>query len=247
MKRTFNEKQQKILAFVGVAVFVLITVFFCVFVGKPLIRSLSEPEKFKEWLDGFGFFGRLCYMGMVTAQVFFAVIPGEPFEIFGGYAFGAVEGTLLNLAAAWIGSCIVFFFVRRFGVRAVEIFFSKEKIESLKFLHSSPKREAIFYFLYTVPGTPKDLLCYFAGLTDINSRNWLIFSLIGRLPSIVTSSFGGDALSSENYPKAVAIFAITLVLSALGAYVYCRICTAKSRKNAEGVKHAEAVNDKKDK
>ena len=37
---------------------------------------------------------------MVILQVIVAIIPGEPLEIVGGYAFGAVEGTLLCLAVA---------------------------------------------------------------------------------------------------------------------------------------------------
>lgn len=229
VKKELTVKQQKIVAGIAVGIFFVLSAFVVLFLGKPLIRSLGEPERFKAWLDGFGLWGRLCYAGLVALQVFFAVIPGEPFEIFAGYAFGAVEGTFLNLAGAWVGGAIVFFFVRRFGVRAVEIFFSKEKIESLKFLHNSPKREAILFFLYTIPGTPKDLLCYYAGLTDIGARRWLIFSLIGRLPSILTSTFGGHALSSRNYPAAVLIFAVTVILSGFGIFIYYRF-TQKHKK-----------------
>lgn len=228
-KRELTKKQQKAVAGIAVGLFFLLSVFVVLFLGKPLVRSLSEPERFKAWLDGFGIWGRLCYTGLVALQVFFAVIPGEPFEIFAGYAFGAVEGTILNLAGAWIGGAIVFFFVRRFGVRAVEIFFSKEKIESLKFLHNSPKREAILFFLYTIPGTPKDLLCYYAGLTDIGTRRWLIFSLIGRLPSILSSTVGGHALSSKNYLAAIIVFAVTVAISGVGIWIYYRFCEKHKR------------------
>lgn len=224
MRRELSEKQQRLLAGLSILIFVLISAAVVLLVGKPLVRSISKPEQFKVWLDGFGFSGRLCYMGMVILQVFFAVIPGEPFEIFGGYAFGAIEGTILNLIATWLGGLSVFFFVRRFGVRAVEVFFSKEKIERLRFLCNSPKRRALLFFLYTVPGTPKDLLCYFAGLTDIDSRHWLLFSFVGRLPSIVTSTFGGHFLSSKSYLAAVLVFGITLSISLIGIYVYYRIC-----------------------
>jgi len=219
-----SEKQQKIFAAVGVGTFIAISVFVFVFLGRPLIRYLSEPEKFKEWLDGFGAWGRLCYVGLVIIQVFFAIIPGEPFEIFAGYAFGAWEGTILNLIGAVIGGTLTFFFVRRFGIRAVEIFFSKEKIESLQFLHTSTKREALLFFFFTVPGTPKDLLCYYAGLTDIDARRWIIFTIFGRLPSILTSTVGGHALSSKNYIAAIIVFAATVLISAVGGWAYYRIC-----------------------
>ena len=64
-------------------------------------------------------------------------------------------------------------FVRRFGRELVEVFFPKEKIESLRFLQSSPKRDLLFWIVFVVPGTPKDLLCYFAGLTDLSWGKWL--------------------------------------------------------------------------
>ena len=223
-KFELSEKQQKIIAVIGIILFAAVSVFVILFLGKPLIKNISEPEKFKAWLDGFGAWGRLCYIGLVMLQVFFAVIPGEPFEIFAGYAFGAVEGTILNLIGTFVGGAVTFFFVRRFGMRAVRIFFSKEKIDSLRFLHTSAKREAILFFLFAVPGTPKDLLCYYAGLTDIDARRWLIFTIFGRLPSVVSSTIGGHALSSKNYLAAAVVFAVTVLLSAVGVWIYYSVC-----------------------
>lgn len=70
-----------------------------------------------------------------------------------------------------------------------------------------------------IPGTPKDLLCYFAGLTDIRLSLWLLICSLGRLPSIVTSTVGGDALGTSNYWFAAAVFAITLVISLVGLLI----------------------------
>ena len=41
-----------------------------------------------------------------------------------------------------------------------------------------------------IPGTPKDLLCYFAGLTDMKFPVFLLICSLGRLPSLVTSTIG---------------------------------------------------------
>ena len=43
-------------------------------------------------------------MGMTLLQVLVAVIPGEPLEISGGYAFGAVQGTVLCMLGAFLGT-----------------------------------------------------------------------------------------------------------------------------------------------
>lgn len=87
----------------------------------------------------------------------------------------------------------------------VEVFFPEEKLKKLKFLKTTPKRDMIFFIIFMIPGTPKDLLCYFTGLTDIKFSLWLLICSLGRLPSIITSTVGGDALGTSNYWFAVAV------------------------------------------
>lgn len=61
-------------------------------VGEPMLRLASDPEAFRQWIAERKTSGLLLYGGMVCFQVFFAIIPGEPLEIAGGYAFGAALG-----------------------------------------------------------------------------------------------------------------------------------------------------------
>ena len=75
-----------------------------------------------------------------------------------------------------------------------------------------------------LPGTPKDLLSYFAGLTDIRFPVWLLICSFGRIPSIITSIVGGDALGEGNYTYAILVFAVTLAVSGVGLFVYNQIC-----------------------
>ena len=220
---TLSKKQQKIIAAVAFGVFLLMMGLMGWFVGVPILRFVGEPELFRQWVESAGIWGEAAYIGMVIIQIIVALIPGEALEIAGGYAFGAVEGTLLCLGAATAGSMIVFALVRRFGLRLVEVFFSREKLRSLRFLKSSPKRDLLFLIVFMIPGTPKDLLCYFAGLTDIRFPLWLLICSLGRLPSIITSTVGGDALGTENYIFAAAVFALTLLISAGGIILYRRL------------------------
>ena len=135
-----------------------------------------------------------------------------------------MEGTLLCLAASTAGSILVFLLVRRFGMRLVGVFFSRDKLNSLRFLRSTPKRDFLFLLIFMLPGTPKDLLSYFAGLTDIRFPVWLLICSFGRIPSIITSIVGGDALGEGNYTYAILVFAVTLAVSGVGLFVYNQIC-----------------------
>ena len=73
------------------------------------------------------------------------------------------------------------------------------------------------------------MLCYVVGLTDLPLRSWLIISAIAPLPSIVTSTIGGDALGMGDYGFALLVFVITVVISGLGLLAYHLICRTKER------------------
>lgn len=221
----FTQKHKKAVAIAAAAVFLLFITVVFVYVGVPMVRLASEPDAFRNWVDARGLWGKLAYMGMVYLQVLVALIPGEPLEIGGGYAFGAVEGTLLCLLGGTLGSLTVFFFVRRFGIQFVEVFFPREKLHSLRFLQRSRKRDVLFMLIFLLPGTPKDMLCYFAGLTDIRLSTWLFICSVGRIPSVVSSTIGGNMLGSERYLIAAIVLAATLLVSGLGLLVYRCICT----------------------
>lgn len=217
-------RQKKLLAGTGITVFLLLMLWVCWCAGRPLIRFVQEPERFRAWVDSQGPAAPALFIGMVALQVVVAIIPGEPLEIAAGYAFGAVEGTLLCLAGTFLGSMAVFFLVRRFGTRAVEIFIPLEDLRPLRFLQKSEQRLRLWvFFIFFLPGTPKDLLCYFVGLTKLPLRSWAVICLVARLPSLVTSTVGGNALGTERYLLAAVVFCATLVISSLGLLLYRRL------------------------
>lgn len=192
-------------------------------VGKPMVEFVREPERFRAWVDSSGFISRVIFVGMVVFQLIIALIPGEPLEMGAGYAFGAVEGTILCIIGCVIGSALVFLFVRRFGVKLVEVFFPREKIRSLRFLQDSRRLNLLTFIVFFIPGTPKDLLSYFIGLTDMKLGTWLCITAVARIPSIVTSTVTGDALGLKDYQFALIAFGVTLALSLLGILVYRRL------------------------
>lgn len=233
MKRTLTEKQKKMLSAAAIIIFILLFAALAWFVGRPMIRFARQPEQFRSWVDGHGAWGCAAYAAMVFLQVVVAIIPGEPLEIAGGYAFGAWWGTALCLIGAVLGSAAVFALVRRWGRPLAEVVFPKEKLDKLQFLHSSPKRTALLWLIFTAPGTPKDLLCYFAGLTDMKWRTWLLIATVGRLPSIVTSTVGGGALGDRNYTTAAIAFGVALAAAGVGYLVYRAVCRRNGQKGED--------------
>ena len=128
------------------------------------------------------------------------------------------------MAGILIGSLLVFTLTKKFGVKLVELFFSMDKIRSLKFLHNKQRMYFITFLVFFIPGTPKDLLSYVAGLTPIKLGPWLLLSTVARIPSVLTSIISGDAVGTQNYIFALTVFGITGVLSITGLLIYNAIC-----------------------
>ena len=196
---------------------------FSIYIGRYLLTFINEPEAFRNWIASFGVYSPLAYITVTILQIMIPLIPGEPMEMIAGYAFGSFIGTMLCILAESLGSFIVLFLVRRYGKRIVEIFFEKEKIDSLSFLRSSDKRILLFAVIFIMPGTPKDLLCYFAGLTDIETAVLIPLISLGRFPSIITSTLAGDHLGDQRYILAMFYIFAAGLLSMIGILIYHHI------------------------
>ena len=201
---------------------ILILLAVCYFIGKPLLEFVSEPEAFRDWVQSKGFLGVLVFMILNILQVILAIIPGGPFEVVAGYAFGVIPGTILCDIAMSIGGVINFLLVRRFGMKFIELFTTREKIESVKFLKANKKSEMLLFLFFLLPGTPKDLMCYVVGLSNLTLSKWIIINLVGRLPAILLSAMGGNALGKQKYEIFIIAIVVLLVLYLIGSYLYSK-------------------------
>ena len=226
-----TRNHQRLVWLLAVAVFLVFCAAVGWYVGVPMIRLAREPESFRLWVDSHGILGRVVFVAMVVIQVLVAFIPGEPVELLAGYAFGVVEGSILTLLGFLIGSWMIFGLVRRFGVRLVEVFFPRNQIAELGFLKNPKKAKILAFILMTIPGTPKDFLSYFAGLTPLTRNQWLGIVAVARLPSLLTSTITGAAAGEENYLLSAIMLGITLIMSFFGI-LYYRALT-KSEQNQE--------------
>ena len=164
-EKRLSPKQKKILSVCAIILLLAFAAAVTWFIGRPMVSLVSEPEQFREWVKSNGLWSWLIFIGMMIFQVIIALVPGEPLEIGAGYAFGAVEGTVLCVVGVTLGSLIVFGLVRKFGIRLIEVFFDFEKIKKLKFLQNEKRLSLITFIVFFLPGTPKDLPVSYTHLT----------------------------------------------------------------------------------
>jgi len=218
MDNSHYKRSRKLLTGISVAVVAILMLLLTWFLWRWL-ASFSQ-EGLRDYIRSFGTAGWLVFLVLQILQVFIALIPGELLESVAGFAFGPVFGTLLCYAGVAIASSLVFLLTRKFGVKLVEIFVSREKINQLRFLNTAKKRDILIFLAFFIPGTPKDLLTYFVGLTEIKLGTFLAISMVARIPSVVTSTFGGHLLGEGKYITAVVVYAVTAFVSLLGLLGY---------------------------
>lgn len=221
------ERKAALTALLGCAAVVGAVV--CILCKDQIFRMMTDPAYARDLIRSVHPYGAIVYVAVQAMQIVIVLVPGEPLELAAGYAFGAVMGSLLCLLGEGLGSIAVLLLVRRYGHNAALHFFSQERLDRLKFLHYSPKKLLIFSIIFILPGSPKALLCYFAGLTDIDIHKLMIICTLGRIPAIITSTIGGNAIGNRSYLLAAVLFLVTAALSAASIALYNYICEKHSK------------------
>lgn len=227
MENQTYERRRKWLSGISLAVVAVLAILATVLIGRWL-GSFSD-DSFRDYIRSFGPAGWLVLLGLQFLQVFIALIPGELLETGAGYAFGPLWGTVICYVGVALASTAVFLLTRRFGVKLVEVFISREKINQLSFLRTERKRNTLVFVLFLIPGTPKDLLTYFVGLTDMKLGSFLLISLVARLPSVLSSTAGGHLLGEGNLVGALWLYGITGLVSVAGLLIYNAILRRKQK------------------
>ena len=204
----------------------------------PVVRNLSTPEgqlEFKNYVASMGIIGYLALFGLQFAQIFLIIIPGEPIEVLAGMCYGGIGGLIFITISVFITTTIVFFAVRKFGRRFVYSFCSKEKIDKIENskLFKNPKKiEFIMLILFLIPGTPKDLIVYIAGLLPLKPIRFILISTFARIPSVISSTFAGSNLVAGNWQFSVIIYAVTFLIVGIIIFIINRFDKDKTAQEA---------------
>jgi len=183
---------------------------------SELWTLFSSPQTLREWIRSTGVVAPLVFVAVQAFQVVFFFIPGEIPQVAGGYMFGLWLGTVLSLVGITLGATFNFVIARLLGVPFVNVLFAAEKVERTRRIASSPKAKLSFFLFFLIPGIPKDILCYVAGLSVMKLPIFLLFSTLGRIPGIIGSALIGDAAADRRWILAGTIFFVAAVLFVVG-------------------------------
>ncbi len=177
----------------------------------------AQKDRFRDWINSFGLWGPLVFIGVQIGQVVFSPIPGELTGFLGGYIYGVWTATLYSTIGLSLGSYLAFAIGRWLGRPFVEKLMSRTVIEKFDFLVTN--KGAIFAFIFfSIPGFPKDYMCYLLGLSPLSMRSFLIVATLGRIPGTIVLGLQGANLYNERYGLFFALLAGIIVVGALTGY-----------------------------
>ncbi len=218
-----SKNKLKILKFIMTGLVLILMIGMTVYLF-PVMKNLSSLEgqmAFKEKVENSGILGMLTLFGLQVAQIFLIIVPGEPLEILAGMCYGAMGGSIFIMFSACFISCIIFGLVRKFGRNFVCNFCEEEKvikIEKSKLFQNPRKIERIMLILFLIPGTPKDLLVYVAGLLPIRPIRFIVISTFARFPSVISSTLAGEHLAMGNWKMSLILY--VGVLAIVGVIIF---------------------------
>lgn len=208
-------------------IFILSLVFFGIKIG-PIFMNISTEEgrlNFQNEIVSLGLEGVLTIIGLIFAQIFLVIMPGEPVEVLCGMCYGPILGMCVCFLGIFLSTCIIFLAVRKFGKDFISSFVPEEKlkkIENAKLLNDSGKLELILFIAFFIPGTPKDMFVYIGGLLPVKPLRFLLISTLARFPSIISSTIAGNNLIYGNWGIIIITYGITFAISAVLIYLFNR-------------------------
>ncbi|MBO5869159.1 MAG: TVP38/TMEM64 family protein [Clostridia bacterium] len=228
-------RRKRIIAIVSIVIAVSLFVWLSFYLTDVILSSLDEDgnimntaQNFKELIESYGKWGVIVAFGIQVLQVIVSPIPGEVIEVGMGLCFGWLGGAVLCLVGGALAAALIMLFVKKYGIKAVELFVSTDKINELRIINNEKKLKTTVFLLYLIPGTPKDPLIFFFGLTKISIWDFIWIQTLARIPSVVTSTIAGEQVTKQNFLVSIIIFAVTGVLALIGMVLYRKIISHKN-------------------
>lgn len=212
---------RKALQLAGVIFFFSITIIITIVAGAWVI-SLRDPLKladFQQWVASLGVGGWLLLLAIQYVQIVLAFIPGGPIQIVAGALYGLWGGFAICVTGTLLATATVFYLVSRYGHSVISLFVGEKDFGKYKFLYGENRLERLVLLLFFIPGTPKDALTYLFALTEIPMSRFMLLSTVARVPAMATSLVAGDSIVEGRWSRALVMFIIMTVITAVGYFV----------------------------
>jgi uncharacterized membrane protein YdjX (TVP38/TMEM64 family) len=199
----FSEKTK---AFFGILIIVLLFILSSYFVRENI-------EVIKSFI-GNDFIVILIYILISIIAIVIAPISMMPLVPIASNLWGWFYSGIIHIIGWTLGSIIVFFISRRYGVPLIKKFVSLEKIN--KFESKIPKENLFIDIVLLRMIIPIDILSYALGLfSKVDFKTYVLATLIGIIPFTFAFSYLGTIPLSYQIPGFILVVLIIAIIHVL--------------------------------
>ncbi len=219
-------KSKAIVATIKLLVLLLIVVIiplYLYFFHEDFLMRFRDFDDIVRFLEKYKLQSIPIYVILQIMQIVISVLPGQFFQLAAGYLYTFWPALLLSIAGALLGTTITFWLAKWLGSDFVHMFFDKDKTGEYVERLNSKKAYTIVFLLYAIPGIPKDVVSYAAGISEMKYKPFIILSTIGRLPGMMGSIIIGSMWHKEEYIGMVVMAVIAVVAFTLSIIFRKRI------------------------
>ena len=194
-------------------------------IGIPLYVYLKYPELIDHFrsLEAINSFllqyktvSIFVYIGLQIFQIVVSILPGQALQFAAGYAYTFWFGYLYSLIGIALGTIITFYMARLLGKDAMHVIFGEEKFTKFVHILNSKRAFIVLFVIFLIPGIPKDLFAYAAGVSEIKIKPFIMLSLIGRTPAMMGSIMMGSMFHNGSYTGLIILCVITVIACLAG-------------------------------
>lgn len=203
----------KLLILLGIVIGVPVYVYFS---NPDLISRFNSLEEINNLLKQYKTTSIFIYMGLQVFQIVVSIIPGQALQFAAGYAYHFWLGFIYSIIGVALGTVITFYLARFLGKDALHVIFGEEKFTKFVRTLNSKRSFIVLFVIFLIPGIPKDLFTYAAGVSEIRVVPFLLISLIGRTPAMMCSILMGSMFYNGSYNGLIILGVAATVLFFVG-------------------------------
>lgn len=224
-----SEKKDKILNIsrILLIIFISIIILFVSIKVFQIVNKLTVDEAYKLQFETKvkenGIFGMLLVILLQIAQIFIALVPGQPVEIIIGMLYGTNLGVLICVIGMLLGTILVYYTVKKIGKDIMKLFFKKKDIDdsenNIRGIKDDKTMMIFLTIIFLIPAIPKDIFIYFGPFTNIKSWKFFLIATLPRIPGLYLTVYAGRKLTEGNYGMVGIVFAILSIVAIVWYFI----------------------------
>ena len=195
----------KVAVFLGIIAGIPITVFI---MYPEIGNMLTDQGALTAFLAENEGQNAIIYIIIMVLIVVIGVPIGQVINFAGVFIFGIALTFALSLAGIVIGMLVAFMLARYLGKDFITMIFKEKKVEKFTAMMNTGKAYVFTVLIFMIPGFPKDVFTYAAGLSGVRPLLFILTATVARSPAMLATLLFADFIRQGNYIGVGVVFAV---------------------------------------